>query len=61
MEIYINRIDFGLEILDEIKSINNELNLGFEDVIKNMIDKVKDRKLTYAYKINRKSKRRRIY
>ena len=52
----INRIDFGLEILNEIKSINNELNLGFEDVIKNMIAKVKDSKLTYAYKITEKIK-----
>ena len=34
--------------------INNELNLGFEDVIKDMIDKVKDSKLTYAYKITQK-------
>ena len=53
---WINRIDFGLEILNEIKSINNELNLGFEDVIKNMIAKVKDSKLTYAYKITEKIK-----
>ena len=52
----INRIDFGLEILNEVMSINNELNLGFEDVIKNMIAKVKDSKLTYAYKITEKIK-----
>ncbi len=50
----INRIDFGLEILNEVMGINNELNLGFEDVIKDMIDKVKDSKLTYAYKITQK-------
>lgn len=47
----INRIDFGLEILNEVMSVNNELNLGFEDIINNMIDKVKDSKLTYSYKI----------
>ena len=52
----INGIDFGLEILNEVMSINNELNLGFEDVIKNMIAKVKDSKLTYAYKITEKIK-----
>ena len=52
----INRIDFGLEILNEVMSINNELNLGFEDVIKNMIAKVKDSKLSYAYKITEKIK-----
>ena len=52
----INRIDFGLEILNEVMSINNELNLGFEYVIKNMIAKVKDSKLTYAYKITEKIK-----
>lgn len=50
----INRIDFGLEILNEVMGINNELNLGFEDVIKDIIDKVKDSKLTYAYKITQK-------
>ena len=50
----INRIDFGLEILNEVMGINNELNLGFEDVINDMIDKVKDSKLTYAYKITQK-------
>ena len=52
----INRINFGLEILNEVMSINNELNLGFEDIIKNMIDKVKDSKLTYSYKITEKIK-----
>ena len=53
---YINRIDFGLEILNEVMSVNNELNLGFEDIINNMIDKVKDSKLTYSYKITEKIK-----
>ena len=52
----INRIDFGLEILNEVMSVNNELNLGFEDIINNMIDKVKDSKLTYSYKITEKIK-----
>ncbi len=52
----INRIDFGLEILNEVMSVNNELNLGFEDIINNMIDKVKDSKLTYSYRITEKIK-----
>lgn len=52
----INRIDFGLEILNEVMSVNNELNLGFEDIINNMINKVKDSKLTYSYKITEKIK-----
>ena len=52
----INRIDFGLEILNEVMSVNNELNLDFEDIINNMIDKVKDSKLTYSYKITEKIK-----
>ncbi|WP_297712107.1 bifunctional glutamate--cysteine ligase GshA/glutathione synthetase GshB [Clostridium sp.] len=52
----INRIDFGLEILNEVMSVNNELNLGLEDIINNMIDKVKDSKLTYSYKITEKIK-----
>mgnify|MGYP000054894958 FL=1 len=39
-------------------SVNNELNLGFEDIINNMIDKVKDSKLTYSYKITEKIKKK---
>lgn len=52
----ISKIDFGLEILNEIMIINDELNLGFKDVINNMIAKVKDSKLTYSYKITEKIK-----
>ena len=52
----ISRIDFGLEILNEVMSVNNELNLGFEDIINNMIDKVKDSTLTYSYKITERIK-----
>lgn len=52
----IGRIDFGLEILNEVMSVNNELNLGFEDIINNMIDKVKDSTLTYSYKITERIK-----
>ena len=53
----ISKIDFGLEILNEIMIINDELNLGFKDVINNMIAKVKDSKLTYSYKITEKIKK----
>ena len=52
----ISRIDFGLEILNEVMSVNNELNLGFKDIINNMIDKVKDSTLTYSYKITERIK-----
>lgn len=46
--------DFGLEILSEMKEICNYLNLGGEDIINHMLEKVKDSKLTYAYKIAKK-------
>lgn len=52
----ISKIDFGLEILNEIMIINDELNLGFKDLINNMIVKLKDSKLTYSYKITEKIK-----
>lgn len=52
----ISKIDFGLEILNEIMIINDELNLGFKDLINNMIAKLKDSKLTYSYKITEKIK-----
>ncbi|BCZ46294.1 glutathione biosynthesis bifunctional protein GshAB [Clostridium gelidum] len=52
----ISKEEWGLEILESIKSINNELNLGKEEVINLMIEKVKDHKLTYAYKIEKRVK-----
>ena len=48
----IDKVEYGLEILNEIKAINNELNLNYEDVINRMIDKFNDSKLTYAYKVS---------
>ena len=48
----INRIQYGLEILNEVKEVNNKLNLNFEEIINNMIEKVKDSNLTYAYRIS---------
>ena len=52
----ISKEQWGLEILESIKNINKELNLGKEEVINLMIEKVKDHKLTYAYKIEKKVK-----
>lgn len=49
--IDISREEWSMEILNEILSINNELNLNLSEVILNMMEKVKDSKLTYAYKI----------
>lgn len=43
--------DYALEILQNIKSMCAELNLNKEDLIDKMINKVKDVKLTYSYKI----------
>lgn len=54
--VLISKENFGLEILDSIKNINKELCLGKEDVIEKMIAKVKDSKLTYAYRIQKKVK-----
>lgn len=47
----VARIQYGLEILNEIMSINNELSLGFEEVINKGIEKIKDSKLTYSYRV----------
>ncbi|OPJ57918.1 bifunctional glutamate--cysteine ligase GshA/glutathione synthetase GshB [Clostridium chromiireducens] len=52
----ITKEAFGLEILNKIKCINEELNLDKEEIINNMIEKIKDHKLTYAYKIEEKVK-----
>lgn len=46
----IDRRSWGLEILNEMKAMNAELNLGKEDVIKEAIEKMTDSSLTYAYK-----------
>lgn len=52
----ISKEQWGLEILNSIKIINNELKLGREEIIDLMINKLKDHKLTYAYKIEEKVK-----
>ena len=52
----VSKEQWGLEILESIKNVNKELNLGKEEVINIMIEKVKNHKLTYAYKIEKKVK-----
>jgi glutamate--cysteine ligase len=54
--IHISKEQWGLEILDKIKYINDELNLGKEEIINLMIEKVRNHTLTYAYKIEKKVK-----
>lgn len=52
----ISKKDWALEILNEVMEINNELNLDKADVINEMISKIHDEKLTYAYRIYSKVK-----
>ena len=44
--------DWAMQILNEIKNMNNELGLGKEEIINNMIEKVLNPKLTYAARIS---------
>ena len=46
----IDRRSWGLEILNEMKAMNSELNLGKEHIINEAIAKMTDSSLTYAYK-----------
>lgn len=52
----ISKEQWGIEILEYIMHINKELNLGKEEIINLMIEKIKNHKLTYAYKIEQKVK-----
>ena len=52
----ISKEEWGLELLNYIKNINDELNLIPDKIILDMIDKVKDFKLTYAYRMLEKIK-----
>lgn len=52
----ITKEQWGLEILNFVKVINKELKLGMEEIIDLMIAKIKNHKLTYAYKIENKVK-----
>lgn len=55
--VLISKEKYGLEILDSMKNINKELCLGKEEIIEKITAKVKDKKLTYAYKIEEKVKK----
>lgn len=48
----ISKNDWALNILNEMKEMNNKLSLGKESIIDNMIEKVINPKLTYAYRIS---------
>lgn len=52
----VSKVKWGLDILDKIKSINDELGLGYEEIIETIINKIKDYKQTYTYKIIEKVK-----
>ena len=52
----ISRIDWSLDIIKEIRVINDELHLGKEQIIERMAAKIKDSKLTYSYKFLEKVK-----
>jgi glutamate--cysteine ligase len=52
----ISKEEWGVEILETIKNINNELKFGREEIIDLMIEKIKNHKLTYAYRIEEKVK-----
>ena len=46
----ISKVQWGLEILNEIKNINDTLNLQKDDLIKSLMEKVKDYSKTNTYK-----------
>ena len=52
----ISKEEWGLELLSYIKNINDKLNLVSNEIILEMIDKIKDFKITYAYKMLKKVK-----
>lgn len=52
----ISKEHWGVEILNNIRDINDKLNLGKERIIDLMIEKIKNNQLTYAYKIEKKVK-----
>lgn len=52
----ISKVEWGLEILNKIKVINDELQLGYEEIIDDIRKRVEDYKETYTYKIIEKVK-----
>lgn len=53
---FISKEKWALDILKYIRTMNDELELGKEDIINNIVNRIKDKKLTYAYKISQKVK-----
>ncbi len=51
----VKKTDWAIELLEEIMQFNKTLELGQDKVIQNMLDKVNDVKLTYAYKMSKKA------
>lgn len=49
----VDKTAWGLEILNEMLEMNNALGLGKEAIIKNAMEKVKDPKLTAAYRFKK--------
>lgn len=54
--IYISKEQWGIELLEEIRKINEILGLDKEESINTMIARIKDSKLTYSYRIEEKVK-----
>ena len=52
----IRKVDWALEILEEMLIMNSELELGKASIIEEMIEKVKNPELTYAYRIQERCK-----
>lgn len=48
----ITKNNWALDILNEMKEMNSKLSLGKGDIIDSMIEKIKNPKLTYAYRIS---------
>ncbi|GAA0084447.1 bifunctional glutamate--cysteine ligase GshA/glutathione synthetase GshB [Clostridium sp. CTA-7] len=48
----ISKNDWAMKILNEIKNMNDDLCLGKEEIINNMIEKILNPKLTYANRIS---------
>ncbi|MGL5713934.1 MAG: bifunctional glutamate--cysteine ligase GshA/glutathione synthetase GshB, partial [Paraclostridium sp.] len=52
----ISKKDWGLEIINKIRLINNELQLDQDEIIENIANKINDYKETYTYKMIEKVK-----
>ncbi|OON91770.1 MAG: glutathione synthetase [Epulopiscium sp. Nele67-Bin002] len=47
----VKKADWAMELLNEVMEFNNFLQLGQNDIVQGMMDKVKDASLTYAHKM----------